>query len=189
MLQCLNGLRHVILDVVVAPWRENNIFGLVEVRHANQGWTKYSISSCPFFIWHLECNERCWIKNVISNFVTPKLHVEITHRSRPDFTWLDWSAAAASETFFRPVFDLWERKRLFFFFFMFDRVNWSMLTWSTLTRGPLGCARLTQRPKKVRRAARTSKGLYKPHFGSFWSYFTLSFDFLLLKNSLEWLWT
>ena len=27
MLWCLNGLCHVILDVLAAPWRENNIFG------------------------------------------------------------------------------------------------------------------------------------------------------------------
>ena len=43
------------------------------VQHANRGQTKYDINNCLFFIWYLECNERCQIKNVISNFVTPKL--------------------------------------------------------------------------------------------------------------------
>ena len=43
------------------------------VQHINWGRTKYGINSCLFFIWYLECYERCWIKNLISNFVTPKL--------------------------------------------------------------------------------------------------------------------
>ena len=30
MLQCLNGLHHVILDILTAPWRENNIFRFFE---------------------------------------------------------------------------------------------------------------------------------------------------------------
>ena len=34
--------------------------------------TKHGINICPFFTWHLECNERCRIKNMISNFVAPK---------------------------------------------------------------------------------------------------------------------
>jgi len=97
VLWCPNKLRHVIMDVLVTPWRENDIFGFFGVRHANQGQTKYGINCCPFFIWwHLECNERGRIKNVISNFVTPKLRVETTHGLGSDFTWLDRSAATTS---------------------------------------------------------------------------------------------
>ena len=41
VLQCLNGLCHVNLDVLVAPWRKVNIFEIFEVWHANQGWSIY----------------------------------------------------------------------------------------------------------------------------------------------------
>ena len=114
MLQCPNRLRYVILDVLVAPCRENNNFVFFKVQHLNRGWTKYSNNNNPFFIWHLECNERRRINNMILNFFAPKLRVETTHRSRSDFTWLDWSAAAAFKTFSRPVSKLKERKKLFF---------------------------------------------------------------------------
>ena len=33
---CLNELHHVILDVLVAPYGENNIFAFFGVWHANQ---------------------------------------------------------------------------------------------------------------------------------------------------------
>ena len=45
MLWCPNGLRHDILDVLAAPWRENNIFGFFRVRHANRERTKYGINN------------------------------------------------------------------------------------------------------------------------------------------------
>ena len=148
------------------PHGENDIFGFFKVWHANRGWTKYGINSYPFFIWHLECNERYRIKNVISNFVAPKLRVETTHGSRLDFTWLNRSTTAASKIFLGLAFELWEWK-MFFFFGKFDRVNRSTLTWSTLTSDPSGCAGLTQWPKKMHRAAKPSKGLSYPPFGSF----------------------
>ena len=37
MLQYPNGLRHVTLDVLAAPWRENDVFRIFEVQHANYG--------------------------------------------------------------------------------------------------------------------------------------------------------
>ena len=45
VLWCPNGLHHVILDVLVVPCRENNIFGFFGVLHANRGQTKYSIKT------------------------------------------------------------------------------------------------------------------------------------------------
>ena len=44
MLRCPNGLYHVILDVLMAPWKENNIFGFFGVQHANGERTKYGIN-------------------------------------------------------------------------------------------------------------------------------------------------
>ena len=44
VLLCPNGLHHIILDVLAAQWRENNIFGFLGVRHANWGQTKYDIN-------------------------------------------------------------------------------------------------------------------------------------------------
>ena len=85
VLWCSNVLHHVILDVLTALWRENYFFGFFGVRHTNQGRTKYGINSCPFFVWYLECNKRCRIKNVISYFVTPKLRAKAVHVSRPVF--------------------------------------------------------------------------------------------------------
>ena len=166
MLQCPNRLRYVILDVLVAPCRENNNFVFFKVQHANRGWTKYSNNNYPFFIWHLECNERRRINNMILNFFAPKLRVETTHRSRSDFTWLDWSAAAAFKTFSRPVSQLKERKRLFFplFFWEVWSGQQSTLTWSTLTGGPSRCPELTRRPKKVRWAAQAVQRPIKAPF-------------------------
>lgn len=60
-----NGLRHIKLDVFTTPSRKVNIFDIFGVLHANQGQKKYSICSCPFFIWHLDVKEWCWAKKVI----------------------------------------------------------------------------------------------------------------------------
>ena len=49
-LRCPNRLHHITLDVLVALWRENNIFGFFRVRHANQGWTKYDINNEDLFL-------------------------------------------------------------------------------------------------------------------------------------------
>ena len=66
-------------------------FGFSRVWHANRGWKKYSTNRCPLFIWYLECNERCWIKYVISDFVAPKLRMEATYGSKPVFRvyWIE----------------------------------------------------------------------------------------------------
>ena len=45
MLQYPNRLCHITLDVLAAPWRENNIFEFFEVWHANRGRTKYDIDN------------------------------------------------------------------------------------------------------------------------------------------------
>ena len=52
---------------------ESNIFGFLGVWHINRGRTTYCIYNCPIFIWHLDCNERYQINNVITHFVAPKL--------------------------------------------------------------------------------------------------------------------
>ena len=44
MLQSSNELSHIILDVLAAPWRENDIFGFFEIQHTNRGRTKYGIN-------------------------------------------------------------------------------------------------------------------------------------------------
>ena len=44
MLWCLNRLHHIILDVLVVPWRENDNFLFFRIRHINRGWTKYGIN-------------------------------------------------------------------------------------------------------------------------------------------------
>ena len=44
VLRYPNELLHIILNVLVAPWRENNIFGFFRIRHTNQGQTKYGIN-------------------------------------------------------------------------------------------------------------------------------------------------
>ena len=61
MLWYSNRLCHVILDVLVASWRENNIFGFFRVRHANRGWTKYSINIMLAFMLYamLTCLDPC----------------------------------------------------------------------------------------------------------------------------------
>ena len=56
MLRCPNGLRRVILDVLVDLWKENNIFEFFRVRHANRGWTKYGINIGD----GIATNRRCW---------------------------------------------------------------------------------------------------------------------------------
>ena len=43
VLQCPNRLCHVNLDVSIAPWRKDNIFGIFKVWHASQGQTKYDV--------------------------------------------------------------------------------------------------------------------------------------------------
>ena len=83
VLRCPNRLCHITVDVSVALWRKDNIFGIFGVWHANRRWTKYGVYSYTFFIWHLECNERCWIKNVIPHFFALKLCGNCTvHGSR-----------------------------------------------------------------------------------------------------------
>ena len=77
LLWCPNGLHHVDLDISTALWRKYSIFGIFGVWHANRGKTKYVVYNYPFFIWHIECNERCWVKNVILHFIAPKLLAEI----------------------------------------------------------------------------------------------------------------
>ena len=56
MLWYPDGLCHVILDVLAAPWRENNIFGFFRVWHANRGQTKYGINIGD----GRATNRRCW---------------------------------------------------------------------------------------------------------------------------------
>ena len=102
VLQCLNRLCHVNLDISAVLWKKVNIFGIFEVRHANLGWIKYGIYSCPFFIWHLDCKERCWIKNIILHFFAPKLRATTTaHGLRPVLLW--WRLSCCS----------WSKKNLF----------------------------------------------------------------------------
>ena len=43
VLWCSNGLCHVNLDVSVAQWRKDNIFGNFGVWHANWGWKKNGV--------------------------------------------------------------------------------------------------------------------------------------------------
>ena len=38
-----NELRHLNLDVSMAPWRKDNIFGIFKVQYANLGRTKYGV--------------------------------------------------------------------------------------------------------------------------------------------------
>ena len=38
----LERVRHIVLDVLMAPWRKkNDIFGFFGVQHTNRGQTKY----------------------------------------------------------------------------------------------------------------------------------------------------
>ena len=55
MLRCLNKLHHVILDVLAASWRENNIFGFFGVQQANWEQTKYNINI--YIIVFMWCNK------------------------------------------------------------------------------------------------------------------------------------
>ena len=114
--------------------RKVNIFGIFRVQHANREQRKYNVYSCPFFIWHLDCNERYCIKNVISHFVVPKLYAITApflgqNQSYPDkakLLWLIWE---------RFLLDwlLGTGQKLFFFF-------WSTVNQSTLTSCPSLCA-------------------------------------------------
>ena len=56
MLRCPNGLCRVILNVLVALRKENNIFGFFRVRHANREWTKYGINISD----GRATDRRCW---------------------------------------------------------------------------------------------------------------------------------
>ena len=49
---CSNRLRHINLDVSVAVWKKDNIFGNFVVRHANQGWIKYNVCRQPKITWY-----------------------------------------------------------------------------------------------------------------------------------------
>ena len=133
MLRCPNGLRHVILDVLAALWRENDIFGIFEVQHANRRRKKYGINSCPFFIRYLECNERCWIKNVISNFVAPQICMWILFMDRDQIvpTWTDFLQLLLKYFLGMSLHSRRGERRGFFFFFLIG----STLTWSTLPGG------------------------------------------------------
>ena len=181
MLRCSNELCHIILDVLAAPWRENNIFGFFGVRPANQGQTKYGINNCPFFIWHLECNERCWIKNVNSNFVAPKFACR-------DYSWIgtkllpNWTDLLQLLLKYFLDTSLNSRKGKCFFFFFFWGLTGSTLTWSTLPDDPSRCAGLTWRPNKMHRAARPPQRPIKASSCWFWTHISLSFDFPLLKK-------
>ena len=44
MPRCPNWMCNIILDVLLAPWRENNNFRFFGVWHANRGQTKHSIN-------------------------------------------------------------------------------------------------------------------------------------------------
>ena len=135
MLQRPNGLHHIILDVLVAPWRENNIFWFFEVWHANRRRTKYSINSCPFFIWHLECNERS-DKERDFEFRCPPNCVRRLFTDR-DRTLSDWIALLLLllKYFLDMSLNSRRGKAPPPFFWRFDLVNWS-----TLTGSPLRCA-------------------------------------------------
>ena len=67
------------------PMERKLYFWIFRVRHANRGRTKYGINSYPFFVWYLECNDRCQIKNMILYFVAPKLCAEAIQWLRPVF--------------------------------------------------------------------------------------------------------
>ena len=112
------------------------------VQHINWGRTKYGINSCLFFIWYLECNERCRIKNLISNFVTPKLECG-------DYLWTEIElyllgsicCSCYWNIFWMRLWPLGEEKGEDFFFWGFDRVSVDLVNvarqcWAL--EGPLG---------------------------------------------------
>lgn len=51
MLRCLNWLCHVILDILAAPWKEDDIFGFFGVRHSNRERKKYNINKGLYGPW------------------------------------------------------------------------------------------------------------------------------------------
>ena len=109
------------------------------------------------------------------------LRVETTHELGPDFTWLNQFAATTFETFSRLVAELWEKKRLFFvFFWKFDQVNQSTLTWSMLTGGPSRYTGLTRRPKMV---CWETQAIQRPIKAPFWLILTSFHSFLCLLTS------
>ena len=182
MLRCSNELRHVVLDVLTAPWRKNDIFGFFGVRHANQGQKKYGINSCPFFIWYLECNERCRLKNMISNFVAPWICVRrlFMDRDRTLLTWTDLLQLLLKYFLGMSLHSGREERRGFLFFFFFG--VWSGQCWpgqlfTAALIGPLGL------PGGLRRCVRQPRA-YKSPFGSFQSSF-LTFSPLLTSTKIS----
>ena len=157
VLWCLNGLHYVNLDVFATPWKKVNIFRIFRVQHANREQIKYGIYNCPFFIWYLNCNERCWIKNVISHFIASKLHVvTAVHRPRLDLPWWRLSCCCWFEKKFLLAWLIGIGHKLFFFGSI---VNRSTLTRLALTSGHSICARQTRRPLKVCGFPRPYNGL------------------------------
>ena len=73
MPPCLNGLRHVILNVLVAAWRED-IFGFFEVWNANRWQRKYSININYYnkYIWTIRYKKFCHYYKEISHYLTAK---------------------------------------------------------------------------------------------------------------------
>ena len=61
-------LHHVILDVLAAPWKENNIFGFFGVQHVNRGRTKYGISTEQQIWANQGANWLFWMLSPFSNF-------------------------------------------------------------------------------------------------------------------------
>ena len=47
MLQCPNGLYHIILDVLTAPWRENYIFGFLGSGTQIEGGQNMALTATP----------------------------------------------------------------------------------------------------------------------------------------------
>ena len=116
-----------------------NIFGFLGVWHINRGRTKYCIYNCPIFIWHLDCNERCRINNVIPHFVAPKLSAKTALFMGQNQSYLDEA---------EPPQLIWENSfglsSLFLFFG--SKVNANMLA----PKGTLAfprCTTPTNRPQ------------------------------------------
>ena len=150
--------------MLLQPLGEKFIFfGIFRVRHANQGWKKYGIYSCLFFIWHLECNGRRQIKNAIPHFVAPKLRATIALFIGRDQSYLT-----------RLICCSWSRKiyvglilgvgqKIFFF----GQQSTSQ-HWPAATKSALGFLGHMMGPK-----------------ASFWPFWLQIFEFSLLKNFLE----
>ena len=147
--------------------------------------TKHGINICPFFTWHLECNERCRIKNMILNFVASQICVWRLFTDRDKiFTWLDWSAAVAFENFFGLASEHWERKRVLFLLFFFGLTvsicqHWLGQRWPAALIGLLG---LPDGPRRCARQLRAYKCPILAHLTSFLTFLSL---LSLLKSSLE----